>query len=96
MSLDFEVLPLAEDGTLARMPKEDAPKPEDNYLPQFDNELWFLGVLGEREKAAVELAYYYTKMGSPGLPNHLYLKVIYTLSELLRQVDVELAEDGND
>ena len=96
MALDFEVLPLAEDGSFARMPLQDEKKPETDYLPQFDTELWFLGVLDERQKAAVQLAYEYAKMGQPGLPDHLYLKVIYTLSELLRQVDVELVEDGTD
>lgn len=94
MSLDFESLPLAEDGSFARMPKEDE-KPANDYLPQFDGDLWFLPVLDEREKAAVAMAYEYAKLGQPGLPDHLYLKVIYTLSELLRQVDVEL-EDGTD
>lgn len=95
MALDFEVLPLAEDGSFARMPLKDE-KPETDYLSQFDNDLWFLGVLDERQKAAVEMAYHYTKIGSPGLPNHLYLKTIYTLSELLRQIDVELVKDGTD
>lgn len=94
MSLDFESLPLAEDGSFARMPKEDE-KPANDYLPQFDGDLWFLSVLAEREQAAVAMAYKYAEMGQPGLPDHLYLKVIYTLSELLRQVDVEL-EDGTD
>jgi len=64
-------------------------------LPQFDNEMWFLQILSEREQAAVKLAYEYAKMGSPGLPNHMYLTVIHTLSELLQQVNVEL-ENGDD
>lgn len=95
MSLDFESLPLAEDGSYARMPKEE-PKQANDYLPQFDDELWFLSVLGEREQAAVAMAYKYAEMGQPGLPDHLYLKVIYTMSELLRQIDVEVETDGQD
>jgi hypothetical protein len=96
MSLDFDFLPLTEDGSFARMPKEDAAKkPTNDYLSQFDGDMWFLPVLDELEKAAVAMAYEYAKLGQPGLPSHLYLKVIYTLSELLRQVDVEL-EDGTD
>lgn len=97
MSFDFDVLPLAEDGSYARMPKEDAAeKPVNDYLPQFDDELWFLSVLDERQQAAVAMAYKYAEMGQHGLPDHLYLKVIYTLSELLRQVDVEIETDGQD
>lgn len=94
MALDFESLPLAEDGSYARMPKEE-PKQVNDYLPQFDSELWFLPVLAEREQAAVAMAYHYAEMGQPGLPSHLYLKVIHTLSELLRQVDVELEVNDN-
>jgi hypothetical protein len=92
MSLDFESLPLAEDGSYARMPKEDE-KPANDYLPQFDGDMWFLPVLDDRQKAAVAMAYRYAEMGQPGLPSHLYLKVIYTLSELLRQTDVEIETD---
>lgn len=95
MTLDFDVLPLAEDGSYARMPKEE-PKQATDYLPQFDNDMWFLAVLDERQQSAVAMAYKYAEMGQPGLPDHLYLKVIYTLAELLRQIDVELETDGTD
>lgn len=95
MTLDFDVLPLAEDGSYARMPKEE-PKQAADYLPQFDSDMWFLAVLDERQQAAVAMAYKYAEMGQPGLPDHLYLKVIYTLAELLRQIDVELETDGTD
>lgn len=94
MPLDFESLPFAEDGIPARMMLRDE-KQEPVSLPQFDNEMWFLSLLDGREQAAVKLAYEYAKLGQPGLPNHLYLKVIHILSELLRQVDVEL-EDNED
>lgn len=94
MTLDFDVLPLAEDGSYARMPKEE-PKQTTDYLPQFDSDMWFLAVLDERQQSAVAMAYEYTKLGQPGLPDHLYLKVIYTLAELLRQIDVELEVNDN-
>ena len=88
-------LPMIADDVPARMSLEDEKKQEP-ILPQFDNEMWFLSILPEREQAAVKLAYEYAKLGQPGLPNHLYLKVIHTLSELLRQIDVEIETNGND
>ena len=75
----------------ARMVPEEK-KPVFESL--FDSDMWFLSVLEEREQAAVKLAYEYARMGQPGLPNHMYLKVIHRLSEILRQVPVELVEDG--
>jgi hypothetical protein len=79
----------------ARMSLEEA-KPITDHLSQFEADMWFLAVFPDREQAAIRLAYDYAKMGQPGLPSHLYLKVIHTLSELLRQVDVELVDDGQD
>lgn len=90
-------LPLTEDGSFARMPKDmsmfqQQDKPE--YVPVEDLGLWFMDVLEPRERAVIEQAYHYQAMNAPGLPGHLYLTTIHKLAEILAQVDVEFETDG--
>lgn len=82
------------DDVPARMSLEDDKKVNE-VLPQFDNEMWFLSLLDSKQVVSVQLAYTYAKMNWPDAAGAEY-KTIYTLSELLRQIDVEIATDGND
>ena len=82
------------DNVPARMSLEDD-KRANEVLPQFDNEMWFLSILDSKQVVAVQLAYTYAKMGWPDVAGAEY-KALYTLSEILRQIDVEIETDGND
>ena len=82
------------DDVPARMSLEDDKKVNE-VLPQFDNEMWFLSILDSKQVVAVQLAYTYAKMNWPDVAGAEY-KTIYTLSELLRQIDVEIETDDND
>ena len=82
------------DDVPARMSLEDDKKVNE-VLPQFDNEMWFLSILDSKQVVAVQLAYTYAKMGWPDVAGAEY-KALYTLSEILRQIDVEIETDGND
>ena len=82
------------DNVPARMSLEDEKKQEP-VLPQFDNEMWFLSILDSKQVVAVQLAYTYAKMNWPDVAGAEY-KALYTLSEILRQIDVEIETDGND
>ena len=80
------------DDVPARMSLEDDKK---KPLPQFDNEMWFLSLLDSKQVVSVQLAYTYAKMNWPDVAGAEY-KALYTLSEILRQIDVEIETDGND
>ena len=82
------------DNVPARMSLEDD-KRANEVLPQFDNEMWFLSILDSKQVVAVQLAYTYAKMGWPDVAGAEY-KALYTLSEILRQIDVEIETDDND
>jgi hypothetical protein len=96
VSFSLDDLPRTEDGQFARMPigkdmnyfnqgNDDKPQ----YTPVSELDLWFMGLLDEREQAVIEQAYHYQAMNAPGLPGHLYLTTIHKLAEILAQVDVE-------
>ena len=75
------------------VPARMLPEIEKPPLPPIESgNMWFMQVLDEREKTAVKMAYEYVRLGSPGLPNHLYMNLIHTLCELLNQVDVVLED----
>ena len=82
------------DDVPARMSLEDDKKTNEP-LPQFDNEMWFLSLLDSKQVVSVQLAYTYSKMGWPDVAGAEY-KALYTLSEILRQIDVEIETDDND
>ena len=82
------------DDVPARMSLEDDKKANEP-LPQFDNEMWFLSLLDSKQVVSVQLAYTYAKMGWPDVAGAEY-KALYTLSEILRQIDVEIETDDND
>ena len=82
------------DNVPARMSLEDD-KRANEVLPQFDNEMWFLSILDSKQVVAVQLAYTYAKMNWPDVAGAEY-KALYTLSEILRQTDVEIETDDND
>ena len=82
------------DNVPARMSLEDD-KRANEVLPQFDNEMWFLSILDSKQVVAVQLAYTYAKMNWPDVAGAEY-KALYTLSEILRQIDVEIETDDND
>ena len=82
------------DNVPARMSLEDD-KRANEVLPQFDNEMWFLSILDSKQVVAVQLAYTYAKINWPDVAGAEY-KALYTLSEILRQIDVEIETDDND